>query len=297
MARALKGKDPKEAVPSKPKAVIFGKPGVGKTWASMDFPSVYYIDTEGGANLSHYTDKLKKSGAKYLGPEDGSNDFDVVLEEIVTLATTKHPYRTLVIDSFSKLFNTQVAADYDRLETKGRDMEKTFGAEKKGAINATRQMVRWFEKLDMNVILICHEKAQWKDGKEVGQTFDAWDKLEYELHLALQIVKVGKDRKAVVTKTRLEQFPDGAVFPWSYAGFAERYGKDVMEAAAVPTALATPAQVAQYNAIMGIVKVDPKILEKWADNCPNVAELDFDGMQKRLAYLSNLIPKQEGAAA
>ena len=45
----LKAKDPVNAEPSKPKMLIFGKPGVGKTWGALDFPSCYYIDTEGGA--------------------------------------------------------------------------------------------------------------------------------------------------------------------------------------------------------------------------------------------------------
>ena len=65
----LRAVDPKAASPSKPKILIFGKPGVGKTWTSLDFPSVYYIDTEGGADLNHYTDKLKKAGGVYFGPD------------------------------------------------------------------------------------------------------------------------------------------------------------------------------------------------------------------------------------
>lgn len=291
MARALRAKDPTEAKPSRPKIMIFGAAGVGKTWGALDFPSVYYIDTEGGANLAHYTAKLKASGGAYLGPDDGANDFDTVLEEIQTLATTKHGFRTLVADSFSKLFNTRVSADYERLEKAGRDMEKTFGAEKKGAIAATRKMLRWFEKLDMNVILICHQKSLWKDGKEVGTTFDAWDKLDYELHLALRVIKTGNSRNALVTKSRLEGFQDGSTFPWSYAEFANRYGRDVIEATPNPVKLATPEQVAQYQSLLQTLKVDPKLLEKWEENCPEVSELDFEGMAKRLAYLVNLTPK------
>ena len=37
--------DPKAAEPSRPKITIFGKPGVGKTWGALDFPSVYYSNT------------------------------------------------------------------------------------------------------------------------------------------------------------------------------------------------------------------------------------------------------------
>ena len=69
MASKLKAIAPKAAEPSKPKMLIYGKPGVGKTWAALDFPSVYYMDTEGGADLEHYTDKLLAAGGMYFGPE------------------------------------------------------------------------------------------------------------------------------------------------------------------------------------------------------------------------------------
>jgi hypothetical protein len=294
MARALKATDPKEAKPSKPKILVFGKPGVGKTWTSLDFPSVYYIDTEGGANLSHYTDKLKASGGVYLGPDQGSNDFETVTEEIVTLATSKHGYRTLVIDSLSKIFNTQVSADLERIQGKQKqkgEEKETYGAEKKPAVNWLRRWLRWFEKLDMNVILICHEKDLYRDGKMVGVTFDAWDKLEYELHLALNIIKSGNTRKARVVKTRLTGFPDADIMDWSYDEFARRYGRDVIESASAPVALATSEQIARYSELLGVVKVDAKVLEKWAENTDDVADLDSDALQKRIEYLVKLLPK------
>lgn len=293
MAKTLRAKAPVDVKPSKPKILIFGKPGVGKTWASLDFPSVYYLDTEGGANLPHYIAKLKSAGGVYLGPDDGANDFDVVVEEIATLATTKHKFKTLVVDSFSKLFNTEVSSEYERMQTKGRDMDKTFGAEKKGAINDTRKMIRWFEKLDMNVVLICHEKAMWKDGKEAGATFDAWDKLEYELHLALRIQSTGTNRSATVTKTRLEPFPLNAIFDWSYKSFADRYGRSVIEGEVVPTKLASQEQIDKYASLIETIKVDQKLLDRWEENCPDIKTLDAEGMDKRIAFLSDLATKAQ----
>lgn len=291
---ALKGKSPADVKPSKPKILIFGRPGVGKTWGSLDFPSVYYIDTEGGANLGHYIDKLRKAGGSYLGPADGANDFDVINEEIATLATTKHSYRTLVIDSLSKAFNTEVSAEYDRMSSRGRDMEKTFGAEKKTAINDLRRTIRWFEQLDMNVILIAHEKPLWKDGKEVGATFDAWDKLEYELHLSLRITAGGNNRNATVCKSRLQEFKTDSMFPWSYAEFADKYGRSIIEADTIPAKLASAEQIDAYTKLLATVKVDEKIIEKWTDNCPEIANLDFEGMQKRIDYIKGLLnpPKE-----
>lgn len=285
MPRKLKGKDPKTATPSRPKILIFGPAGVGKTWASLDFPSVYYIDCENGANLPHYTDKLKASGGVYWGADDGANDFEAVVDEVVALATTQHHYRTLVIDSYSKLFNTQVAIDYQRMEDAKRDMEKTFGAEKKGAINLTRRLVRWLDALDMNVILICHEKSMWKDGKEVGQTFDGWDKLAYELHLNLQISRQGQSRKARVVKTRLEGFSDGDSFDWSYESFADRYGRDVIEAESHAVELSSPEQVARFHELMTVVAVPDKVKEKWDDATILPSDMTAPDLQKRIDWL------------
>ncbi len=290
MARALKGTDPKAAKPSRPKVLLFGKPGVGKTWTALDFPGAYLIDCEGGANLAHYTDKLKASGGLYMGPDQGSNDFATVTEEIITLATTKHDRKTLIIDSISKLFNTAVSAEHERMEKAGRDMEKTFGAEKKPALNWLRRWLRWFEKLDMTVLLIAHEKDLYRDGKLTGVTFDCWDKLEYELHLAMNIVKQGSSRKARVTKSRLLAFPDADVFDWSYAAFAERFGKGVMEAESEAVEMAGPDQLKQFSDLLAVVKVDPKVIEKWEEN-GEPSDLARDDLQKRIDYLTKLLPK------
>ncbi len=296
-ARKLRASDPEAAEPSKPKILVFGRPAVGKTWTSLDFPSVYYIDTEGGADLAHYTNKLKQSGGMYLGPKDGANDFDTVIDEIITLATTEHHFRTLVIDSYSKLFNTQVDMTYEAMTKAGRDMEKTFGAEKKPAISSTRRMVRWFDKLDMNVILICHEKAMFKDGKDIGVSFDGWDKLEYELHLALHITKIGDGknakRMAQVRKTRLTGFPDGERFDWAYEGFAERYGRDIIEADAKIVKIASAEQIARLRELLTALGVSQdniaKMLEK--ANAEVFEEVSADTMQKWIDELSKRVSK------
>jgi hypothetical protein len=293
----LRAKDPKAAEPSKPKVLIFGRPGVGKTWTAIDFPGVYYVDTEGGANLSHYTDKLAKSSGVYLGPEDGACEFKTVLEQIKALATEKHPYRTLVIDSISKLFNTAVALEADRLGD-----SNAYGADKKPAVAAMRQIVAWLERLDMNVILIAHEKEEWgarrnkKGDMErvvVGQTFDCWEKLEYELHLALRIMKDDKSgkRTATVRKTRLTGFPEGDVFPWSYAAFAERYGKDIIEGAVNTLQLATPEQVTEVQRLIGAVKVDEDFVQKCfaKAGADRWEDLDTVQIQKTIDWLKGRI--------
>jgi hypothetical protein len=173
MARALRGSKPKKTGPQKSKVLIFGKPGVGKTWGTLGFPDVYYIDTEGGAKEDHYVDRLDASGALYFGPDEGSQDFEAVIQEVMTLATTDHGHRTLVIDSFSKLFNTAIANEEASLIANGKEI--AFGNQKKPAIKFTRQLVSWIDKLDMNVILVCHERDEWHKGEVIDTTFDGYD--------------------------------------------------------------------------------------------------------------------------
>lgn len=259
----LKAVEPKSAEPTKPKILIYGKPGVGKTWASLDFPKCYYIDTEGGANLSHYTDKLKSSGGAYMGPEQGSLDFETVIGQIAALATEDHGFKTVVIDSISKLYNTAISVEAERLGDKN-----AFGADKKPAIAQMRRLVNWLSRIDMNVILISHEKSEWglnanKERVETGVTFDCWEKLEYELDLCLNIFKSGPQRSARVRKSRLVGFSDGASFPWSYDEFAKLYGQDVIEKKSVAMKLATPEQLDEVKKLLSVVKLPDGQEEKW----------------------------------
>jgi hypothetical protein len=259
---------PEAVEPKKPKVLIYGPPGVGKTWGALDFPGVYYIDTEGGADLAHYREKLRKAGGMYFGPDQGSLDFDTVIGQVEALATEEHQYKTVVLDSITKLFNTAITNEQTRLGE--RD---AFGASKKAPIRQMSRLASWLNRADMNAVVIAHQKDMWgkdeKGNREViGMTFDAYEKLEYDLHLVLRISKLGNGanskRFAHVGKSRLTGFPEGEKFDWTYtARFAERYGKDVIEKAVVPVVLATPEQVAEIQRLLEVVKLPDGTVEKW----------------------------------
>lgn len=263
MASKLRGKSPKLAKPSRPQALIFGKPGVGKTWQTLDFPNCYFIDSEGGANLPHYTERLEKVGASYLGPEDGANDFAIVIEEVIKLATTDHDRKTLIIDSFTKLFQTAIQVEFDRLTKMRKKTE--FGIEKKPAISMTRRLVRWLGELDMNVLIVCHERPEWFKGEQVGVTFDAYDKLGYEMNLVLQILKKGNSREMRCIKSRFSQFDEGDLAEWSYAEFAKRFGVELMTADSHPIELATAEQVELAKHLIGVLDIDLADISKVFD--------------------------------
>jgi hypothetical protein len=286
---------PKTAPPSKAKILIFGKPGVGKTWQAIDFPSCYYIDTEGGANLAHYTEKLEASGGMYLGPDRGANDFSVVLEQVQALATEKHSFRTLVLDSASHLFNTEIGSEQERMIKAGTKDE--YGASRKPAVSQMRRLVLWLDRLDMNVILIAHAKDEYglnekKERVVIDTTFDCWDKLEYILHLALHITKQGPSRYARVRKTRLLGFPDGSVFPWTYPDFAERYGREIIEKEAGQIILASAEQVAELNRLLEVVKMPDGWLEKCLDRAKaeRLADLETDKIDKLIDAVKEKLP-------
>lgn len=259
----LKGKSPEIVTPGKTKGMIFGASGVGKTWFTMTFPKPFYIDTEGGADLRHYQERLKAAGGSYLGTEDGSLDFSTIIEQMQALATETHPYKTLIIDSITKLYQTTIATEAERLGD--RD---AFGASKKPAIAWMRRLVNWTMKLDMNVWFVAHEATEWgldpktNQRTEIGKTPDVWDKLIYELDLTLHAQKRGSSRLALVRKSRLTGFPDLETFPLEYGDFAERYGKDFIEAEPKQITMADEKQVAEIMRLLSVVKVEAADVEK-----------------------------------
>lgn len=265
MSTKLKAKDPLTTEPTKPKLVIYGAPGAGKTWFALSFPSVYYIDTEGGASRAHYMERLSKAGGQYLGPEEGANDFETIIEQAKALASEKHKFKTLVVDSVTKPFITSIASEADRLGDRN-----AFGADKKAAVGAMRRLIAAVHRLDMNVVFIAHEKTEWgvlSNGErgEIGKGPDVYDKLVYELDLCFQVVKRGPQRTASVKKSRLIGFPEGETFELDYKQFADRYGAEVIEKPGKVLVLATTEQVAEIRRLVDLLKVESTVTDKWLE--------------------------------
>lgn len=290
----LKGHAPELIKPRKPKILIYGASGVGKTWAALDFPDVYMIDVEGGATQPEYRKKLAASGGLYLGPDDGAASFDEVMGQIRALSSEEHDRKTLVIDSITKLFANEIAREAERLSDAGKKNE--FGADKRPAVSFMRSMVSWLIRLDMTVILIAGEVAEWgRDSSgertQIGNTFDCWPRLEYELDAAFNITREGPSRVARVRKSRLAAFPQGSRFPWGYHEFAEQYGTDIMESESVPLNLATEEQLAEVEKLLSIVRLEDGTVEKWlaAADVSSWSEMPTERVAKAINHLKTLI--------
>jgi hypothetical protein len=285
MPRALRGKKPETVTPGKPKIIVFGPPGVGKTHWACDFPKVYYIDIEAGGTRKQYRDKLIAGGGFYMGKDEGSQDFRTVIEETETLATTRHDFLTVVYDSFTWLYLMAAALAESHV---GSD----FGKDKKEANKPTRQLLLWLERLDMNVVLICHSKDKWKKmGKELvneGTTFDAWEKMDYLLDLCVEVAhEPRRGRMGIVRKTRFEEFPLGSTFPWTFADFSKRIGEETILRPPSLFQAADPAVIAEINKLVSVLKLD----SDWVDSVlskagiTEMAELPADKAAKTLDYL------------
>lgn len=255
---SLKAIKPTEVKPSKVKFLISGDPGAGKSMFALQWPVPYLIDTEGGCVRKQYQEKLKEVGGAYMGHEQGSDSFTDVIEEVKTLATTKHPYKTLIIDSFSHLYLLECAQAEEKV---GSD----FGKDRKVANKPTRQLLRWINKCDLNVILIGHNKAKWeRKGNEIyqsGNTFEGYPKLEYDLDLFIEILPGYKN--FLIKKSRIESLPQGGSMPLSYKHFAEIYGEEIIESEVVPADLADPAQVKVILKLIEALNINEAQIEKW----------------------------------
>lgn len=272
--------------------LTYGKSGVGKTWLSMDFPSPYYIDVEGGARLAHYQRKLSESNGVYFGVEDGAMDFDTVIQQVEALATERHEYKTLAFGSITKLYQSAIAQEQHRLGERDQ-----FGASKKPAIAAMRRLVNWIHRLDMNVLFEAHETVEWgqnlKTGQreEIGNAPDVWDKLVYELDLTLRIDKRGPLRICQIRKSRLVGFPEGDSFPCEYGEFATRYGKDFIEAQTTPIVLATESQAAEINRLLSVISIPEKEIEAILNRAKaeKISELSYEHANAMIKWLKKKV--------
>jgi hypothetical protein len=155
-----------------------------------------------------------------------------------------------------------------------------------------RHLLKLLVRLDLNVIITAHAKNEYGDSmKVIGQTFDCYKKLDYLFDLVFEIQKRGKERVGIVKKSRIEAFPDGDQFPFSYDSIAEKYGRAILERDAVAEKLASADQVKELKRLIELLKVPEDITNKWLDktNAETFEEMNADSIQKCIDSLNSKI--------
>ena len=290
---ALKGIKPEVVVPSKPKILITGKAGGGKSIFSLNAPSPFYIDTESGATREQYMKKLMASGGTYFGPQQGSMDFVEVLGQIKELATTKHDFKSIVYDSLTKPYRAEQYSAEDR------GVSSEFKKSQREAEKAVRKTLSWLMRadLDMTVILICHAKDKWtREGKELIKEVTTWDgpdKLDHDLDLWLETKVVSGAWYATVKKSRIDAFKLDATFPLDFETFKKMYGAAVVDRPIKPIVLASIDQVKEIRRIVELLKFEPEVMEKELTKAGAV-ELEDLSQEKANEFLDRLNKKLKG---
>jgi len=261
---ALKAVKP-EAKEKRLKLLVYGPAGVGKTTAAIQFPNSYIIDTEKGSDF--YAKTINKSNSAVLQ----TNNPDEVREELHQLLTTSHPYKTLIIDPITQVYNA-TQEKWSRIFEKHEDKEKNkalmdFGPRYWGRVKSEfKGIQRLMMALDMNVIITSHQKDIYGAGMtKLGVGPDTMKGDEYLFDLVFELKNIGGKRIATTIKERSEigenKFP--AEFEWSYGNFASFYGKDILEREAKPVEMATKQQVDEITRLLDVVKVDDETISKW----------------------------------
>lgn len=276
------------------KMFVFGSAGVGKTTAAIMFPNAYIIDTEKGTD--HYAKTITNSGSVVFQ----SSVFDEVSKEVKELLTTKHGYRTLIIDPVTQIYNS-VQEKWTRVFEKHAKTQKEaevqdFGMRYWGRVKSDfKSLQRMLMSIDMNLIVTCHQKDQYGAGmSKIGVTYDSMKGEDYIYDLVFNLeIKNGK-RIAKTIKERAEvgqaKFPEE--FEWSYDNFKKFYGGDIIEREAIPMLLASQSQVERIKQLLEVVKVDPSDIEAWFNkaNVESWEEMPSEYISKCIGHVEKKLP-------
>lgn len=288
---ALRGIKP-EMKEKRLKLFLYGPAGVGKTTAVISFPNAYVIDSEKGTDF--YAKTLSKSGSVVFQ----SNNPDEIKEEIKELLTTKHPYKTLIIDPITNLYNavqekwTRVFEKHTRENGKTEQAEiQDFGMRYWGRVKSEfKSIQRMLMALDMNVLVTSHQKDQYGAGMtKVGVTYDSIKGEDYLYDLVFRLSTQGGKRMAITEKERAEigcnKFPES--FEWNYENFLKFYGKEVIERESVPTRMATEIQINKIKNLVEVVKIDPDQVNAWFQKAgvDDWSEMQEEQIQKAIDFV------------
>ncbi len=259
------------------KAMLYGEMGTGKSTCAAQFPKTAYIDTEDTTSKKKYAKMISESGGAVLA----TGDFDEILAQVKELMTTKHDYKTLVIDSLT--------IPYENLQN---DCERVtgneFGRHVTAANKKMKLLINLLLRMDLNVIVTCQAKKEYGSNMSViGQTYSCYNRLGYMFDLVFETQLRGDKFYAVTKKSRIDEFPMNESFIFSYDEVVKRYGSESIEKNVTPQALATKKQVEEVHRLVDLFKVPEETCMKWIEkhNAESFEELSQEVIQKIIDHL------------
>lgn len=280
---ALPGTKAKDLPPenSRLKLLLFGDWKTGKSTAAAQFPRCYFIDCERGAEKRQYRELLVKAEATYYA----TNSYEEIVAAVRSLLSDAEEHQTLVIDPVSVLYS-------DLLEVGEKLKGDAWGRHTAYADQAMKRLFLLLDKLDMNLIMTSHAKAEYEGAGQNREatgnlTPDAWKKLPYAFDLILELRRAGELRQCLIRGSRLEEFREGEKFEWSYQEFVKRLGKSTLERLAVNVPMVSEEQLAELTKLLSGVGVTEdqrtKLLAKF--KIVTFEDLTSSQADKLLTYL------------
>lgn len=282
---ALRFKKP-EIKQQRLKAMFYGDMGTGKSSCACQFPNTAYIDTEDTTSKKRYAQMITESGGQVLQ----TGDFDEIIAQVKELMSTKHDFKTLVIDSLT--------IPYDNLIIEcERKVGSEFGRHVTAANQKMKQLVNLLLRIDMNVLITCQAKKEYAGNMAVvGQTYSCYNRLGYMFDLVFETQIRGKDFIAVTKKSRIDSFPMHESFAFNYGEVIKRYGAESLEKEVVTQKLADKKDINEVLRLIDLFKVPEETYAKWLEkhNAETFDELSEDVVKKIISHLHD---KFKGEAA
>ncbi len=251
------------------KLFLFAESGCGKSYFCTQFPKAYYIDCEGRIKRQLYVDHLNKNDSVVWQ----TDKFDDLLVEVKTLASVKHNYQTLVIDSITPIYTKLLDDCHANLLKLGRKLR--FSEEYQEANKRFKKLTDLLRVLDMNVIVTAHSKDKWEDDKANGTTFDAYKKFDYYFEVVME-AKLEKDPKkdmtyykAIIKKSTIVSLQPNHKINFSYEGFKRLYDKELQSFTPVPAIEAEEMPLKSAAKVHPMPKPDQVVKQKMKEETKN----------------------------
>ncbi len=278
---ALRAKKP-TVEPERFRALVYGAESSGKSHFACSIPNSYYIDTEDLQKYNKFKEMLIANDSVMVNLLNLSD----IIEEIKSLIEDDHDYKTLIIDSISVPYNFLANLEVERLKAVS---EKSIeGTEFSAHLNKSKRLVfhisMLLQRIDMNIIVISHEKGKYEGMKEIGKVYDINDKIAHGLGCVIHMQKRGNKRVGYIAKSRFDELPEfqSVEFDNPYEVLKEKFGEERFCRKIKNEVFASKDQLAELHHLIKILSVSDEAQQKWlvSAKCATFDELSEEQAQK-----------------